>query len=138
MSAQAYIADYDNTDKVYLDVEPTPVPFLKYNIVNNRRRTLHTRNAEGNTIPGQWHHYSSGTHISGASIDVNVVKMTKITYNNLISKIAGQELGVVIFSPDDGTTKYKCSFSSTSSEPKPIQGANLLTWRFTLDVISQL
>jgi len=135
MSSSAYIANADGTSKVYFDIDPTPLPIPKYEVVGAKKRTLNTRDINGNIIPGQWHHYTGGTHITGATLDVQIPMMTRTTFDNIIAKITGSGMGEVQFSPD-GTTVYNCVFAPGEIAIEPIEGTELLAGSLKFNLTS--
>lgn len=134
--SKAYISNSDGSGKVYFDIDPSPVPLPKYEVVGSSRRTLNTRDGGGNIIPGQWHHYLGGTHQSGAVLDVQISKMTKTTYESIIAKITGAEIGQVQFSPDDGVTIYNCVFAPGEISVEPIDGTEYLKGNLKFNICS--
>lgn len=133
MAINAYIADLDGSNEVYLNINPSPIPFLKYRGSGAEKRTLNGR-AGGIITPGQWHHYVSGTHITGGTIDVACQQMTRATYVSLISKLTGSGMGRVQFSPDEGTTIYSCVMHADDMQLDPIDGTELLEGKIVLKV----
>ncbi len=138
MSSTAYIAHHDDTERVYLDLEPTPTPVVMYASALNHRRTLNSRNSSGVIEPGQWHHYAGGTHISGGIIRLGILKMSSFQYEQIIEKVKYSKGGTVIFSPNDGITRYRCVIDMSSGGPDVIQGTELMSWNMKLYVIEAI
>ena len=128
-----YIADSDNSDPVYFEIIPTPIPILKYSIAKTKKRRLNTRDESGNIIPGATDHYAGGGDISGSYIPLRIIKMSQEIYEDIVEKMIACDS--VIFSPDAGTTLYECTFSQDATEPEVIEGTELLRWEIKLDVI---
>lgn len=138
MESQTYIADIDDTNRVYLEIEPVPVPLLKYSISGASRRTLNFRNSQGYIMPGMFHCYSGGSHISGAVLEVFINKLSRLDYGTIVNKIIDKNRGQVIFSSDGGDTKYLCSISPDTRPPVAIEGTMLISWIIKLNVLMQL
>lgn len=135
MSSIAYVADDDDTNKVYFEVDPVPTPLPIFRPVTVLKQVLPGRSS-GVITPGPVHHFIGGANISGATISVSIALMTRTSYDNIISKMTGTD--PVIFSPDGGTTKYKCSFSESGGTPEYIPGTDYIKWTLTLNIIEEV
>jgi len=133
--ALAYIADSTGANKVYLEIDPAPVPYPKYEVAGSKKRTLNTKDGSDNIIPGQWHHYLGGTHSSGSTIEVRVQFMSRSTFSNILTKITGSGMGQVKFSPDNGTTVYNCVFAPGEIAINPIDGTDILEGSLKFNLI---
>jgi len=131
MYSIAYIADNDDTNKVYFEVDPVPTPLPVYQPISSKRRLLNKREGE-KIVPGDYHHYIGGASISGAIIQANIRQMSRTSYNSIVAKMIKADS--VIFSPD-GSTKYECVFSPSSGQPAYIEGTDYIEWSLTFDII---
>jgi hypothetical protein len=89
-------------------------------------------------MQGAWHHYLGGCHLSGAVIEAWAGKIARGTYEGIISKLTGSGMGRVVFSPDNGITRYACVFSPDTPSPEAIDGTEFLRWKIRLNVVGLL
>lgn len=123
MASSAYIADGSDSNKVYFEVDPVPIPLVNYKPIYTAKQRVNGYSG-GAVIPGGFDYYLAGCTDSGAEIAVTVKLMVMATYTAIITRMKSGS--VFVFSPD-GTRKYKGfigdgSFSFLEGSATYIQG----------------
>ena len=101
------IYDADGANPVIIDGDHAPiVSNIRYPNATARRQTLCSRSG-GNINAGETHTYTAGSHISGATIVVDNIKINGTTLGNIATKLLTDKRGEIRYSPDGGTTRYR-------------------------------
>ena len=126
-----YIADASNANKVYFDIECPKLPYPK----PKRSGTDEEAYVPGGTSAGEVATIDMGASTSSRTLDIEVPYAEYATVDAIddLYKVRAQ----VTYSPDDGTTKYLCTWRSGQSFlPEPVEGLNVYTMSIKLRVNS--
>ena len=125
MASKAYFESSGGT-KVYLEIDPVPMPLPVYEPIVVRKKPLNGY-ADGEIVPAEYDFILNGAVLSGASINVSVKQMSRAAYNSIVSMMQGVEL--YVFSPD-ATTRYRGAIAAGGA-PRYIEGTNWIEWDLT-------
>lgn len=99
--SNVYIADLAGTNKIYMDVNPSPMPFIPVpKRVQKTTQCLCGLNS-GVITAGKNIHWDAGAHLTGTEMAWSCSMATQTTCNNLKTKY--DKIEDVLFSLDDGT-----------------------------------
>lgn len=102
-SANYYLADSSNANKVYFDIDPVPRPTPIQERSVGIQKCL-----PGSSTAGYTRVIDMGVG-SGASVfEINLIGVLPATYAAI--KALYDTIAEVTFSPDNGTTKYLCAW----------------------------
>lgn len=118
--ALPYIADNDDTNKVELDIFPTPKPLPLYKPQLTMKQKL----------DGTYDFFIGKPALQGSLIPCSIIQLTRANYDSICAKMDDS----VYYSPD-GTTKYECAFHDSTGEAAYIEGTNYVAWNIVFVII---
>lgn len=130
-NSRQYIADANNANKVYFDIELPRLPYPK----PKRSGADEEAYVPGSSAAGEVATIDMGASTSSRTLDIEVpyAEFSTVDAIDDLYKVRAQ----VTFSPDDGTTKYLCTWRSGESFfPEPVDGLNVYTMKLRLRVNS--